>query len=88
MKKFINEKYSIFLTSLIQVSLVAMNVNFISKGLVIPMLITGFSISLVWTFNIKKMAFGNWSDRIVYSVGATIGTGLGYIISHTLSKML
>ena len=81
-------KWQIFLTALVQVTFVAMNVLFISHNRIIPMLITGFMISLVWTLNVKKVAFGGWADRIVYATGAMVGTGLGYIISHQIDKLL
>lgn len=81
-------KISLFLTALLQVTFVAMNVTFISEKKILPMLITGFLISLIWTFNVKKVAFGtNW-DRVIYAVGAMCGTGIGYLISHSLIKIL
>lgn len=71
----------LFLTAMLQVTFVAMNVLFISKGMWIPMLITGFMISLIWTLNVKKIAFGGWMDRFVYATGAMCGTGIGYFLS-------
>jgi hypothetical protein len=87
MKKFLN-KYSVFFTGLLQVTFVSMNTVFISKGLLLPMLIAGFMISLIWTFNVKRVAFGGWIDRIEYAAGATAGTGLGYFIAQQISKLL
>lgn len=69
---------SLFFSALLQVSLVAMNVTFISKGYVLLMLITGGGISFFWTFNIKRVAFGGLKDRLIYTTGAIAGTGLGY----------
>lgn len=77
----------IFCTSLIQVTLVAMNVIFISKGMIIPMLATGFLISLIWTFNIKRIVAGNLKESIVYAFGAMVGTGTGYILAHLLKRV-
>lgn len=71
----------LFLTAMLQVSLVSMNVVFISRGSIIPMLMTGFAISLVWTLNVKKAAFGRWRERIIYASGAMCGTGIGYLIT-------
>jgi hypothetical protein len=88
MKKFIMSKYALFLTALLQVTFVAMNVIFISGHYIIPMLVTGFLISLVWTLNVKKVAFGGWTDRIVYSTGALCGTGIGYVLSDYIIKYL
>lgn len=80
--------FKIFLTALTQVSLVAMNVVFISKGMIIPMLITGFLISLLWTFNIKKIVSGNIYESLIYATGAMCGTGLGYYLANLLKEIL
>jgi hypothetical protein len=86
--RFIISKWQLFITALIQVTFVAMNVTFIAYQQVIPMLITGFLISLVWTINVKRVAFGGWTDRFVYATGAMVGTGVGYIISHVINNYL
>ncbi len=79
---------AIFFTAMLQVTLVAMNTIFISHGLIIPMLVTGFGISLVWTLNVKKIAFGTWTDRIVYASGAMVGTGIGYFIATLIDSWI
>jgi hypothetical protein len=78
----------LFLTAVCQVTFVSMNVIFISKAMIIPMLLTGFMISFMWTLNVKKVAFGDWWDRVIYATGAMIGTGLGYLISTWMSNAL
>lgn len=88
MKEFINKQYVLFLTALSQVTFVAMQPLFIVNHKVIPMLITGFLISLIWTLNVKKVAFGTWTDRIVYATGAMIGSGIGYYISKYLINVI
>jgi len=80
-----NIKIDLFLTGLLQVTFVAMNVSFIAHKRIVPMLITGFIISMIWTFNIKKIAIGGMTDRITYSFGAMIGTGLGFLISNWIN---
>ncbi len=75
-------KWALFLTALVQVTFVAMNVTFIAHQRIVPMLMTGFMISLIWTINVKRVALGGWLDRITYATGALVGTGLGYLISH------
>ena len=74
----------LFLTAALQVSLVSMNVVFISKGSILPMLVTGFAISFVWTLNVKKAAFGKWRERLIYASGAMVGTGVGYFITKLI----
>lgn len=86
-KKLITDKYALFCTALLQVFFVAMQPLLIINHRIVPMLICGFLISMIWTFNIKKMAFGNWTDRIVYSTGAMLGTGLGFLISSFIVKI-
>ncbi len=78
----------VFLTAFVQVCLVAMNTIFISHGLIVPMLITGFGISLVWTLNVKKIAFGTFRDRFVYAFGAMFGTGVGYYLATWIDKLI
>ena len=88
MIKFIKAKGGLFLTALLQVTFVAMQPLFIINHDIIPMLATGFLISLIWTFNVKKVAFGNITDRLVYAIGAMAGTGLGFAISHFITDKL
>lgn len=88
MRRFIKNKYQLFLTALFQVTFVAMNVTFIARAMIIPMLLTGFMISLIWTLNVKKVAFGGWTDRITYATGAMVGTGFGYYISHLITQII
>lgn len=87
MKKLLS-KWQLFLTALLQVTFVAANVQFIAHGKIIAMLITGFLISLIWTLNIQKVAFGGWVDRITYATGAMFGTGIGYYLSHYITQFL
>lgn len=87
-RKFIVTKYSLFCTALLQVTFVAANVTFIANRQIAAMLITGFMISLIWTLNIKKVAFGGWADRFTYATGAMCGTGTGYFLSHWFTKIL
>lgn len=87
-RSVLKEKLPLFFTAVVQVTFVAMNVLFISHKMVVPMLITGFMISLVWTLNVKRVAFGGWWDRITYATGAMVGTGLGYLISASIIKVL
>jgi len=88
MKRPTITQLEVFLTALLQVTLVAMNTVLISRGKVIPMLITGFGISFVWTFNVKKIAFGGLNDRIYYATGAMVGTGVGYEIAEYLITII
>lgn len=75
---------SLFLTAYIQVLLVAVNTWQISHQKYVGAVIVGFLISLVWTFNVRRAAFATWQERIVYSVGAALGTISGLFASHMI----
>lgn len=81
MKKWFKEYGSLFGTGVVQVCLVAINTWQISQSKWIGAFIVGFLISFVWTFNVKKVAFGNMWHRIAYAGGAAIGTILGLFIA-------
>jgi hypothetical protein len=88
MMKFIKEKGGLFTTALFQVFFVAMQPLLIINHMIFPMLLCGFFISLIWTFNVKKVAFGNLADRLVYATGAMAGTGFGFWASSLIIKWL
>lgn len=75
---------SLFLTAWLQVSLVALNTWQIANGKLIGALVVGFGISFVWSFNIKRIAFANNAERIVYCLGASAGTATGLILSKII----
>lgn len=76
----------LFLTGFLQVFFVAINTYFITKQNYIGVLIVSFLISFVWSFNVKKVAFGDLKDRIVYSIGASIGGFTGLLLGVHISK--
>jgi hypothetical protein len=78
----------LFFVALIQVMLVSMNVIFISKGYVLLLILTGFGISFSWSYNVKRIAIGNNKERIVYSLGAALGTLIGYYLANYLIKII
>lgn len=75
----IKQNYKLFLTGFLQVYFVAIQTVFLSHSFYIGVVIFGFLISFVWTFNVKKIAFGSLKEKIIYSVGAMIGSILGLI---------
>lgn len=75
---------SLFFTAWLQVFLVALNTWQIANGRVLGALVVGFLLSFTWTFNIKSVAFGNWKERIVYSLGAMLGTASGIWLAQLL----
>lgn len=67
-----------------QVALVALNTFQIANAQWIGALVVGFLISLLWTFNVRRAAFGTWADRMIYSTGAMCGTATGLGIAAVI----
>jgi hypothetical protein len=42
---------------------------------------------MIWSFNIKRLAFGSKTDRIIYALGATIGSIIGLFTSSLIIKL-
>ena len=74
----------LFLTGFLQVFFVACNTYFISKSFYIGVFICGLIISLIWSWNVKKIVFGTFKDRIIYVFGAAFGSLFGLIISKLI----
>lgn len=75
---------NLFLTGFLQVFFVAINTYFITKNFYTGVLIVSFLISFIWSFNVKKVAFGSLKDRIIYSLGASTGGLIGLYISKLI----
>jgi len=82
-----SKKLALFLTAMLQVTFVSMSTVFISRGNVLGMMAAGFMISFIWTINVKKIAFGDWKDRILYASGAMVGTVLGYFLGSLINSV-
>ncbi len=71
------ERISLFFTGFTQVYFVSVNTYFLSREMYVGVFIAAFMISLIWSFNVKKVAFGTTADRIIYALGATFGSLTG-----------
>lgn len=79
----------LLITGFIQVYFVAINTFFIAKEKYIPVLVVGFIISFIWSWNVKKIAIGSINDRLIYSFGAAIGATSGlYTAKHLIEFIL
>jgi len=67
-----------------QVSLIALNTYQVANAHWIGALIVSFLISILWTLNVSRTAFGTARTRIVYALGSMIGTGTGILIASLL----
>ena len=74
----------LLITGFLQVFLVTIQTYFIAKVFYVGVLIGGFLISFVWSWNVKKIAFGTMTDRIMYSAGAAIGAVAGLALSAVI----
>lgn len=72
-------------TGALQVTFVAANTVFISRHDLLAAFITSFAISLIWTFNVKRVAFGDNADRIAYAGGAAIGCAFGMSVASVIA---
>lgn len=77
----------LFVSGFLQVSCVAFNTLLIARGVWAGVAIVSFFISFLWSYNVKRVAFGNMADRIVYSAGAAIGGITGLAIGTLISKI-
>jgi hypothetical protein len=72
---------TLLFTGFLQVFFVAMNTYFISTKNLVGTFAAGLIISLIWSFNVKKIAFGTTKDRIIYAFGAGLGSLFGLLAS-------
>jgi len=76
----------LFLTGFTQTFLVILSTYFVVQKSVLGVITVGFFISLIWTFNVKKVVIGTLQERIIYSLGASSGSGIALLLSiHFLS---
>lgn len=76
----------IFLQSFFQIGLVAINTMLISKGIYIGIFIVSFLISLLWAFNVSKVAISTVKQKMIYAFGAGCGSIVGLVIISFLLK--
>ena len=75
---------TLFITGFLQVFCVTIQTWFISQFYPPGVALFGFMISFIWSFNVKKIAFGGMMDRIVYSSGASAGAVIGLYFGRIL----
>ena len=75
-------------TGFLQVVFVSMNTIFITERLWLLLVLTSFCISFLWSGNVKRIAFGDNLDRLIYSTGAAIGCGVGVLVAGAVSAYM
>jgi len=84
MKKYI----ILFLTSFSHLFLGAYNIWQIANNLPIQVTIVGFLIGMNWSYNVKLISVSTLTERIVYSIGAGVGTTCGMIFAKEINRMI
>jgi hypothetical protein len=72
----------IFLQSFFQVGLVSISTIFITKHYYFGVFIVAFGISLLWTYNVSKIAISSFNQKLTYALGAGIGAVLGLLLTQ------
>lgn len=79
--------FFLFFSSFIQLFLGAYNIWQIANDMPIQVTIIGFLIAFIWTFNVKKISTSTMFERIIYSLGAGIGTTSGMLFAKEINKI-
>lgn len=75
------ERLALFTTAFVQVLLVSLNTILLAHKQIASSIAVAGLISYVWTFNVKRAAFGSHWDKIIYSLGAACGSGVGIYLA-------
>ena len=67
----------LFVQGALYVGLQAANVVQLARHRVGPAFVVGFLISLLWSFNVKGVAFRSGWGGVIYALGAAVGTVIG-----------
>ena len=78
----------LFVTAFLQVSLVSANIYFVGHNMLLAIAFTGFTISYLWTINVKRIAISNIIDRLIYSFGAMGGSLTGVFAAQFINSYL
>lgn len=73
-----------FLLAYFQVLFVSLNTVFLARNNPTMVFICAWGISYIWSHNVKKVALGNEWDRIIYSLGAALGSVSGLYLSNLI----
>jgi hypothetical protein len=71
-------------TGFLQVIFVSMNTIYVTRGAWVALIVTSFCISFLWSGNVKRIAFGDMGDRIVYASGAALGCLVGVLVAQAV----
>jgi hypothetical protein len=72
----------IFFQSFLQIGLVSISTVLITKHLYFGIFVVAFLISLLWTFNVSRIAVSSLKQKIIYSMGAGTGAVCGVLLTQ------
>lgn len=71
-----------FFQSFFQIGLVSISTILITKHFYIGIFIVSFLISLLWTFNVSRLAMSSMKQKLTYSLGAGVGALCGVLLTE------
>ena len=71
-----------FFQSFFQIGLVSISTILITKHLYIGIFFVSFLISLLWTFNVSRLAMSSMKQKLIYSLGAGVGALCGVLLTE------
>ena len=78
----------LLITGFTQVFFVAANTYLITQRLYVGIFFAAFTISYIWSYNVKKISIGDMKERIMYCFGAAIGSISGVYAMDILTTWL
>ena len=77
----------LFVSSFSHLFLGAYNIWQIANDMPLQVTVVGFLIAFIWTFNVKRISVSSISERLIYSIGAGLGTTCGMIFAKQINKL-
>jgi hypothetical protein len=74
-----------FFYSFFQIGLVSISTVFITKHLYFGIFVSAYLISLLWTFNVSRIAVSTIKQKLIYSLGAGTGAVCGVLLTQLLN---
>ena len=71
-----------FFQSFFQIGLVSVSTILITKHLYYGIFVVAFLISLLWTFNVSRIAVSTIKQKLIYSLGAGAGAVCGVLLTQ------
>lgn len=78
----------IFITAFLQVLFVSANVYMIANNHIIGIAICSFLVSYFWAINVKKISISRKKEKLLYALGAMIGSITGVFVSSLIAALV